>query len=89
MNFQGARVRATGGSRGIGLAVAIAFAEAGAQVAIIYKDAKALAEQTVAGLSGGPHAAFQSDVSNPAEAERAEYATGTVLDVNGASCLRS
>lgn len=89
MDFQGNRVLITGGPRGIGQAVAIAFADAGAQVAITYKNSKELAERALAGLNEGLHAAFQSDVSNPAEAERAEYATGTVIDANGASHLRS
>ena len=75
MNFQGKRVLVTGGSRGIGQAIAVAFAAAGAQVALTYKNSKELAERTLAGLRGGPHAAFQSDVSNPAEAERAVLRT--------------
>ena len=72
MEFQGKRVLITGGSRGIGRAVAMAFARAGAQVALTYRDSKALAESALAelkGLAAGPHAAFRSDVSDPAEAE--------------------
>ncbi len=75
MNFQGKKVLITGGSRGIGQAVAIAFADAGAQVAVTYKNSKDLAEQVVAGLNGGPHAAFQSDISDPKQAERSVQQT--------------
>ena len=75
MNFQGKRVLITGGSRGIGQAVAVAFAETGAQVALTYKNSKDLAERTVAGLSGGPHTALQSDITDPTEAERSVLQT--------------
>ena len=37
MNFEGKKVLITGGARGIGRAVAEAFADAGAQVAVTYK----------------------------------------------------
>lgn len=75
MNFEGKKVLITGGARGIGRAVAEAFADAGAQVAVTYKTSKKIAEQTVAGLNGGPHAAFQSDITDPNEVERSVQKT--------------
>ncbi|MBI4539430.1 MAG: 3-oxoacyl-[acyl-carrier-protein] reductase [Gemmatimonadetes bacterium] len=55
----------TGGSRGIGLAVSRAFAEAGARVAVIGRDG-ARAEQAVASLPGSGHGAHVCDVADSA-----------------------
>ena len=65
MDFSGKHVFVTGGSRGIGRAVATAFAERGARVAINYLANSAAAQETVASLKGGPHITVQGDVSNP------------------------
>ena len=56
----------TGASRGIGKAVAIALAEAGADVAVNYRERKTEAEETVKIIKslGRRAAVFQADVSN-------------------------
>jgi 3-oxoacyl-[acyl-carrier protein] reductase len=56
----------TGASRGIGKAIAIALAEAGANVAVNYRERGAEAQQTVDAIRavGRNAAAFQADVSN-------------------------
>jgi 3-oxoacyl-[acyl-carrier protein] reductase len=56
----------TGASRGIGKAIAIALAEAGADVAVNYRERKTEAEETVEIIKalGRKAAAFQADVSN-------------------------
>ena len=56
----------TGASRGIGKAIAIALAEAGANVAVNYRERKTEAEETVKIIEalGRKAAAFQADVSN-------------------------
>lgn len=55
----------TGASRGIGKAIAIALADAGADVAVNYRERKADAEKTVTAIRslGRRAAAFQADVS--------------------------
>jgi 3-oxoacyl-[acyl-carrier protein] reductase len=55
----------TGASRGIGKAIALALAEAGANVAVNYRERKAEAEDTVKAIQafGRKAAAFQADVS--------------------------
>jgi 3-oxoacyl-[acyl-carrier protein] reductase len=56
----------TGASRGIGKAIAIALAEAGANIAVNYRERKTEAEETVKIIKalGRRAAAFQADVSN-------------------------
>ena len=56
----------TGGSRGIGRAVALELARRGAAVVVNYNKSPEAAEQVVAEIqaSGGKAAAFQADVSN-------------------------
>ncbi len=59
----------TGGSRGIGRAIAIALKEHGAQVAINYASNKSAASETVSALGGSEHAlAIAGDISDPAAA---------------------
>jgi 3-oxoacyl-[acyl-carrier protein] reductase len=59
----------TGGSRGLGRAMAEAFASAGASVIVIARDLDALAETRtalVAANPGGSHAVISADVADPA-----------------------
>jgi NAD(P)-dependent dehydrogenase (short-subunit alcohol dehydrogenase family) len=65
MDFSGKFVFVTGGSRGIGRAVATAFAARGARVAINYLSNTDAAEKTLKALEGGPHMLVQGDVSDP------------------------
>ena len=70
-DFSGKTVLITGGSRGIGKACALLFAEAGAHVIITYKSAKEEAAETLKRLGGnGRHAAFQLDVAQPEKVEQ-------------------
>ncbi|SEN15430.1 3-oxoacyl-[acyl-carrier-protein] reductase [Lihuaxuella thermophila] len=63
----------TGGSRGIGRAVAITLAQAGADVAIFYAGNRAAAEQTIAEIekAGRKGLALQVDVSMAEQVESA------------------
>jgi len=70
MDFSNKRVLITGGSRGIGRACALGFAERGAQVAINYLKNRTAAEKTLAELAGGGHTLVQADVADPEEALR-------------------
>ena len=73
MDFRGKRVLVTGGARGIGRAIAQAFAERGARVAIGYRENEAAAEATLASLAGeghGGHAALRGDLADPVTARR-------------------
>lgn len=67
VNFENKVVLITGGSRGIGRAIAKAFASRGALVAIAYRSDTETANETLDELGGSDHAAFQADVSNPEE----------------------
>jgi NAD(P)-dependent dehydrogenase (short-subunit alcohol dehydrogenase family) len=67
MDFTGKIALVTGGSRGIGRAVAVSFAEGGARVAVHYNKNKEAAEKTLNLLAGGPHTIVQADVSNAEE----------------------
>lgn len=62
--FEGKRVLISGGSRGIGRAVALEFAERGASVAIIYAKDREAAEQTLGEIEkrGARGIAIQCDV---------------------------
>jgi NAD(P)-dependent dehydrogenase (short-subunit alcohol dehydrogenase family) len=79
MDFTSKRVLVTGGSRGIGRAIAAAFAEHGARVAISYRSSRAAAEETLSGLPGGPHIVVRADVTDPAAVERMVGAVVTGL----------
>ena len=62
-------VLVTGASRGIGRAVARAFAELGDRVAVHHRKSPGLADQVLAGLPGDGHTAVQADLAD-AEAVR-------------------
>ncbi|MEU8273242.1 SDR family NAD(P)-dependent oxidoreductase [Microbispora bryophytorum] len=63
-------VLVTGASRGIGRAIAVAFAAAGDRVAIHHRGSPDLAERLRAELPGEGHAIVQADVADPADARR-------------------
>jgi 3-oxoacyl-[acyl-carrier protein] reductase len=62
-------VLVTGASRGIGRAVAQAFASQGDRVAVHHRDSAALAEEVAAGLPGSGHTIVRADLAD-AEAVR-------------------
>lgn len=70
--FEGRRVLLTGGTRGIGRAVALAFAGEGAAVVTCYRSDEAAAEQLRIALkaTGGPHHVMRADVAEPDEVAR-------------------
>ena len=80
----GKHVLVTGAQRGIGRAIAIRFAEAGADVALNYLDDKPSAESAAAHIAalGRRATAIGADISRPEEARRlvadAERALGTI-----------
>ncbi len=57
-------VLVTGASRGIGRAVAFAFAELGDRVAVHHRRSPGLADQVRAGLPGDGHAVVQADLAD-------------------------
>jgi NAD(P)-dependent dehydrogenase (short-subunit alcohol dehydrogenase family) len=60
------KILVTGSSRGIGRAVAQAFAGAGDSVAIHHRDSPGLAAAVLAGLPGEGHVIVQADIADPA-----------------------
>jgi NAD(P)-dependent dehydrogenase (short-subunit alcohol dehydrogenase family) len=96
MNLDAGRVViVTGGSRGIGAAVAKLAARDGWAVAVNYREDRTSADQVVADIvrSGGRAMAFQADVANEAEVQRLFADVGAQLGpvcglVNNAGILR-
>ena len=70
MDFTGKGVLVTGGARGIGSAIAGAFAQRGARVAIGYHRDDAASRATLASLQGEGHVALKGDLAEPATARR-------------------
>lgn len=68
MDFSGKRVLITGGTRGIGRAVAQGFASRGARVALNFRSNRGAADEAREALPGGPHVLVPGDVANPEEA---------------------
>lgn len=68
MDFTDKSVLVTGGTRGIGRAVATAFAHRGARVALNYRSNDETAGETLSSLPGGPHTLVRGDVARSEEA---------------------
>jgi 3-oxoacyl-[acyl-carrier protein] reductase len=85
MRTEGRAVLVTGASRGIGRAVAEAFAAAGDRVAVHYGASAGAAGEVVAGLAGSGHLAVQADLADPDAVarmvDRAADGLGGRLDV--------
>jgi 3-oxoacyl-[acyl-carrier protein] reductase len=73
LTLTGRAALVTGGSKGLGLAVARNFAEAGADVAILARDAETLAaaRRAIERTAKGKVAAFSCDVTRPDDIARA------------------
>jgi 3-oxoacyl-[acyl-carrier protein] reductase len=67
MDFKNKTVLVTGGSRGIGKAIAKAFADHGARIAFTYVSNEKAAIETLQCLPGGPHMKYKADISNDQE----------------------
>jgi 3-oxoacyl-[acyl-carrier protein] reductase len=65
LSFSGKTVLVTGGSRGIGKAIANAFAARGARVAFTFHRNAETARQTVRDLPGKGHMALKADICDP------------------------
>jgi len=70
IDFENKVVLVTGGSRGIGKAAAILFAEAGASVIVHYHKNEDSAKETLNLLGNGKHVTAKADISIPDEVEQ-------------------
>jgi 3-oxoacyl-[acyl-carrier protein] reductase len=84
-DFEGTPVLVTGGSRGIGRAVAEEFAARGATVAVQFRADRRAADDTLAGLAGDGHRAFQADVTDPEQVR--SLVGGVVEELGGVRVL--
>jgi 3-oxoacyl-[acyl-carrier protein] reductase len=85
-SLEGRLALVTGGSRGIGRAIAVELANAGAQVVVGYRSGAEEAEQVAAEIGGR---AVQADVSDPEQAARLVEEAGDLdILVNNAGLTR-
>lgn len=84
MELNGQIALVTGGSRGIGLAIAAELAVAGARVALVARDA-ARAQQAADGLPGAEHRGYGADVADPDSV--AELVKQVEADLGGLNIL--
>ena len=75
----------TGASRGVGRAVAVAFAAAGDTVAVHHRDSAALAAGTVGLLSGTGHVIVRGDLADPVAVE--QFVADAALGLGGIDVL--
>ena len=80
MDFTNKTVLVTGGSRGIGKAIAFAFAKKGARVAVLFRSDQVSADKTLAELEGKTHLALKADV---ADADQVKKALDAVIESFG------
>jgi NAD(P)-dependent dehydrogenase (short-subunit alcohol dehydrogenase family) len=80
MNFSGKNILVTGGSRGIGKAVALAFAVRGGRVCISFHKNNNAAKQVIEELPGVGHFAVRADISDPNEVEKMMQAISNEFD---------
>jgi 3-oxoacyl-[acyl-carrier protein] reductase len=78
-------VLVTGASRGIGRAVAQAFASNGDRVAVHHRDSATLAQQVRAGLPGDGHAVVQADLADASAVK--EMVDQAAADLGGLDVL--
>jgi NAD(P)-dependent dehydrogenase (short-subunit alcohol dehydrogenase family) len=76
----GRAVLVTGASRGIGRAVATAFAASGDRVAVHHRDSAALAEQLAGSLPGEGHVVVRADLTDPAAVQHMVDSAAERLD---------
>jgi 3-oxoacyl-[acyl-carrier protein] reductase len=87
-SLEGKRALVTGGSRGIGRAIALELARAGAEVAIGYRSGAEEAEEVVREAGAGARA-IQADVADPEQAARLVEEAGDLdVLVNNAGVTR-
>ena len=67
MRFDNKAALVTGGSRGIGRAIALGFAERGARVALHYHRNREAAEEALSQLEGAGHIMTQADIADAAQ----------------------
>jgi 3-oxoacyl-[acyl-carrier protein] reductase len=80
VNLNGRVVVVTGGSRGIGRAVAEQFAAHGATLVVQFRIDQQAADDTLAALPTGGHLALPADIADP---EQAHSVVGQVIDEFG------
>ena len=85
MDFTGKKVLVTGGTRGIGLACAKAFAHRGATLALAYRDDREAARAALTSLDGQGHLTLAGDLAETEFA--AELVTQAVEGLGGLDIL--